>query len=199
MFESKDRAADPRFGVNVPCSGDCPTEPAKRFRFAITWTSLTAQLALRKADERTSATALQPVREISLTAPAGMAVTPLSGPETRSDSNARWEMVVPKMVRPDPGSKALVPAPITGYRNGATYSPMSLPTLTHLENARSPLLSRAFAVIERRAKALLAGPSKPTDAISGRSSRLQVLPLNGASFRIPSETQIARIEDFQVA
>lgn len=213
MFDSRGRSSDPRFGVNVPCSDGCRTEPAKRFRFAITWTSLTGQLALREAVERISATAGQPAREMkqsSLAAVAGIAVPPLNRPKTRSDSNARWEMVVPKMVRTDRGSKALTAALTTDYRNGNINSPISIPTLSSLENARPPLLSRAFAVMERCTRSLLAGSSKPIDTTpisfldaprlalaNGRFRRLQVLQLNAPSLQIPSENQIAKVEDIQ--
>ena len=213
MFDSRGRSSDPRFGVNVPCSDGCRTEPAKRFRFAITWTSLTGQLALREAVERISATAGQPAREMkqsSLAALAGIAVPPLHRPETRSDSNARWEMVVPKMVRADRGSKALTAAPISDYGKGDIHSPISVPTLTCLENARPPLLTRAFAVIERCTRSLLAAPGKPIDTspiffldsprlalANGRSNRSQVLQLNAPSFPTPSENQFAKIEDLQ--
>lgn len=210
MFDSRGRSAAPRFGVNAPCSGAYPTEPAKRFHFAITWTSLTGQLALREAVERTYAAERQPAKQSSLAAFAGIAVPPLHRPETRPDSNARWEMVVPKMVRADRGSKALTTAPITDYSNGEIYSPISIPTLTCLENARPPLFSKAFAAIERCTRSLLGGPSKPIDTRSiffldsprlalanGRSNRSQVLQLNAPSFPIPSGNEIAKIEDTQ--
>ncbi len=197
MFDSRGRSADPRFGVNVPCSG-YRTEPAKHFRFAITWTSLTRHLDLREAVHPTSAI-------------ASIAVPPLQRSEPQPDSKARWEMVVPKMVRADRESKASTIVRVIDNRNGRLHPPISIPTLTCLENARPRFLARAFAVIERCTRSLVAGPAKTIDGIplwsgvdsprlalaNGRSSRLQVLQLNAPSFPIPSENQIGKIEGVQ--
>jgi hypothetical protein len=209
MFDSRGRSADPRFGVKAPCSGGRRTEPAKPFHFAITWTSLTRHLALREAVERTSAIASHPAGEMkqpSFATLAGIAVMPLERPETRCDSDARWEMVVPKMVRPVRGSKALPTAPITDNRNRDIYPPIYAPTLTCLDNARTPLLSRAFAAIGRRTRLLLAGPAKTIDAIphwsrlaspgfalaNGQASRSQVLQLSAPSPSFSAENPIAQ-------
>ena len=210
MFDSRGRSADPRFGVNASRSNGRRTEPAKPFHFAITWTALTSHLTLRDAVERTSATASHPAREMkqqSFAALADIAVTPLERPETRSDSEARWEMVVPKMVRPERGSKALPKAPIHDNRNRDTYPPIYTPTLTFLDNARTPLLSRAFAAIGRRTRLLLAGPAKIIDATiplwsrldspgfalaNGTASRLQVLQLSAPSPSISVENRVAQ-------
>ena len=202
MFDSKGRSAELRFGVDAPCSDSRRTEPAKPFQFAITWTSLTGHLALREAVERTPATASHPAAEMkqpSFAAAAGIAVMPLERPKPRSDSEARWEMVVPKMVRPDRGLKALPTAPITD--NPKIYPPIYTPTLTSFDNARTPLLSRAFAAIGRRTRLLLAGPAKTVDAIphwsrldspgfalaNGWASRSQVLQLSAPSPSISAE------------
>jgi hypothetical protein len=209
MFDSRGRSADPRFGVNAPCSDGRRTEPAKPFHFAITWTSLTGHLALREAVERASATASHPAGEMkqpSFAALAEIAVVPLERPETRCDSDARWEMVVPKMVRPDRVSKALPAAPITDNPSRDIYPPIYTPTLACLDNLRAPLLSRAFAAIGRRTRLLLAGPAKTIDAIphwsrldspgfalaNGRASRLQVLQLSAPSPSISVEDPVAR-------
>jgi hypothetical protein len=192
MLDSKGRSAKPRFGVDAPCSDGRRTEPAKPFHFAITWTSLTGHLALREAGERAPAPATHPAREMeqpSVAALAGIAVTPFERPETRSDSEARWEMVVPKMVRPGRGPKALPTGPITDNPNRETYPPIYTPILTCLDNARTPLLSRAFAAIGRGTRLLLAGPAKTIPHWSrldspgftlanGRASRSQVLQLS---------------------
>ena len=213
MFDSRGRSADSRFGVNAPRSGGRRTEPAKPFHFAITWTSLTGHLELREAVERTSATAGHLARETkqsSLGTFAGIAIPPIDRPETRSDSKARWEMVVPKMVRADHGSKALT-APITDNRNGDIYPPFSIPTWTCIDNAQRPLLSRAFAAIGRRTRSLLAGPAKTVDAVpvwprpdssrlalaNGRASRFQVLQLSAPSSSISAENQIALPEGIE--
>jgi hypothetical protein len=215
MFDSRGRSADPRFGVNAPCSDGRRKEPAKPFHFTITWTSLTGHLALREAVERTSATASQPAAEMkepSFAVVASIATTPLKRPETRSDSDARWEMVVPKMVRPDRGSKALPTAPIHDNRNRDTYPPIYAPTLTCLESPRTPLLSRAFAAIGRCTRLLLAGPAKTIDATiplwsrldssgfalaNARASRSQVLQLSAPSPSISVENRIAQQEGLE--
>jgi hypothetical protein len=211
MFDSRGRSADPRFGVSAPCSEGGPTEPAKPFHFAITWKSLTGHLTLREAVERTSATASHPAGEMkqaSFAARAGIAATPLERPETRCDSDARWEMVVPKMVRPDRGSKALPTAPIADNRNRDIYPPIYPPTLPCLDNPRTPLLSRAFAAIGRCTRLLLAGPAKTIDPIplwsrldspgfalaNGRASGLQVLQLSAPGPSISAQDPIAQQE-----
>jgi len=204
MFDSRGRSADPQFGANAPCSNGRRTEPAKPFHFAITWTSLTDHLALRQAVERTSRTvshSAAEMKEPSFAALAGIAAKPLERPETRCDSDARWEMVVPKMVRPDRGSKALPAAPINAYRNREIYPPIYTPTLISLDHVRTPLLSRAFAAVGRYTRLLLAGPAKTVDVIplwsrldppgfalaNGRASRLQVLQLSAPSPSISAE------------
>ncbi len=198
MFNSRDRSTDPRFGVNVPCSSGYRTEPAKRFRFAVAWTSLTSHLDLCEAVERTSAI-------------AAIAVPPIERYAPHSESDARWEMVVPKMVRTGRGSKVLDTAPKTAGRNGDFYPSVSIPAMSSLENARPRLLSRAFSAIERCTRSLLAGPTKTVDAIpfwsrldpqqvavaNGRPSRLQVLQLSAPNFPVPSENQIFKTGDIQ--
>src|SRR5947209_5102864 len=123
MFDTRGRSVDPRFGFNVPRSIGGRAELAQRFRFATTWASLTAHLELREAAELMSAAAresAQGVKQASLAAIAGVAAPSWSQrPETRSDSNARWEMVVPKMVRADRVPPALSKAaPFADHRNG---------------------------------------------------------------------------------
>ena len=201
MFDSRGRSEDPQFGANAPCSNGRRTEPAKPFHFAITWASVTGPLALRQAVERTTATVSHPIGETKQASLAAIAVTPLERPETRSDSDARWEMVVPKMVRPDRGSKALPEAPINAYSNRDIYPPIYTPTLISLDHVRTPLLSRAFAAVGRYTRLLLAGPAKTIDVIPlwsrldspgfalahGRASRLQVLQLSAPSPSISAE------------
>jgi hypothetical protein len=201
MFDSRGRSADPLFGVDAPCADGRGREPAKPFHFAITWTSLTRHLALREAVERASAIASHSAHEIkqpSFTALAGIAVKPRERPEARSDTDARWEMVVPKMVRPDRGSNALPMVPITDNRNRHGYVPIYTPTL---DNARQPLLAGAFAAVGRYTRSLLAAPAKSMDAIlvwsrrdllglnlaNGRASRPQVLQLSAPSPSISAE------------
>ena len=204
MFDSRGGLANSRFGTNAACSNGRAPEPAKPFHFAITWTSLTGHLALREAVERTSATASHPVgetKQASFAALAGVAVTPIERPRTQSNSDARWEMVVPKMVRPDRASKALPAAPANDYRDRDNYPPIYTPTLTCFDNVRTPILSRAFAAIGRRTRLLLAGPAKTIDATplssrldsagfalaNGRASRIQVLQLNAPSPSMSAE------------
>jgi hypothetical protein len=139
-----------------------------------------------------------------------MAVAPLIPvEETRSDSGARWEMVVPKMVRPDRAQQetAGTAAPAQ-YRRDDTYLPISIPTASDSRNPFAPSLSRVFAALGRRTRSLWSGPSQPVDTTpisfldaqrlaleSSRSSRVQVLQLNAPSFSTPARNQLARIED----
>lgn len=109
------------------------------------------------------------------------------------------------MVRADRGSKALTTPPIIDKRKGDIYPPFSIPTLTCFDNARRPLLSRAFAAIGRRTRSLLAGPAKTIEAVpvwprpdsprlafaNGQASRFQVLQLSAPSSSISAENQIA--------
>ena len=214
MLDSRGRSVDPRFGINAPCSDGRRPEPAKPFHFAITWTSLTGHLALREAAERTAVIASHPAREMkqsSIAAVAGIAVMPLQRPEARKDSDARWEMVVPKMVRPDRASQALPAAPIVENPNRNIYSPIYTPTLACFDNARTPFFSRAFAAIGRRTRLLLAGPAKTSDAIphwsrvdspgfasaNGRGSRLQVLQLSAPGPSSSAEDPILQQEGLE--
>lgn len=210
MLDSTGRSADPRFGVDAPCSDSRRREPAKPFHFAITWTSLTRHLELCEAVERASTTASHSVREMepSSAALASIPVTPFERPGTRADSDARWEMVVPKMVRPDRGSKALPTAPLTDNRNRDIYPPIHIPTLTCFDNTRQPLLSRAFAAIGRCTRLLLAGPTKTIGATplwsrldspglalaNGRASRLQILQLSAPVASISVQDSSAQQE-----
>jgi len=212
MFDANDRSLEPRFGVNAPRSDGSRANAAKRFQFAITWTTVTAHLELREAAELTSAPMGEPQRakQLGVAAVAGMAVVPLiPREETRSDSNARWEMVVPKMVRADRVSQDPAgPAPHAQQRQGEKYLPISIPTTSDLRSPFPPSLSKLFAALGRRTRSLLAGPSKPigTTPISvlgaprfalanGRSSHFQVLQLNAPGFPIPAQNQIVRIGD----
>jgi hypothetical protein len=140
------------------------------------------------------------MKQTSFAAAAGIAVTPFERPKPRSDSDARWEMVVPKMVRPDRGPKALRTAPIDNP-NCEIYPPIHTPTLACFDKARTPLLARAFAAIGRRTRLLLAEPAKTIDATphwsrldspgfalaNGRASRLQVLQLSAPGPSISAE------------
>ena len=213
MFDSRGRSIDPRFGANVLRSDGGRGEHAKRFRYTITWTSLTAHLELRCANELMPAAAagkaVQGVKPASLVALAGVAPPPrILRPETRSDSIGRWEMVVPKMVRADRVSPPLnEAAPFANYRNGDVYPPISIPMFASLGNPSSPFLSRALSSIGRRTRSLLAGPAKPIDRsrldspwfslANGRASRSQVLQLNAPSSPIPAENQIAKNGDIE--
>ena len=69
-------------GTMLDPTGVCRAEPAKQFRFAVTWTSLTAHLRPCEAQDR--------------------GLVPQVVAPTLVPSDARWEMVVPKMVRMSP-------------------------------------------------------------------------------------------------
>src|SRR5438045_2579481 len=107
MFDLRGRSGDPLFGVGASCVGGRGRETAKSFRFAITWECLTGHLALRTSVERASPSAshlAHGMKQPSLAPLAGIAAKPRERLEARSNTDARWEMVVPKMVRPDRGS-----------------------------------------------------------------------------------------------
>jgi hypothetical protein len=199
MVDLTGRSIDPRFGVNAPRSGGRSREPAARFRFAITWTSLTAHLELREAAEWTWAVLgerAEGVKQSSLAALAEVAVPALiQRPETRFDSSARWEMVVPKMVRADRLSPALTEAaPLTDHRNGDVHPPIAIPTFASAGNPLSPLLSRVLSVIGRRTRPLLAGPANPTETEpfwSGLDAPQSTIANNRASSPIAARNQIA--------
>lgn len=211
MFDSKGSSVEPRFGVNVPPSDAHRAKPAKSFRFGVTWTSLTAGLQLRPAAELTSAAAgeYQKANQSSLAALAAAAREPLNqGAQTRPD-NARWEMVVPKMVRPERASPELIKAasPVQ-HRNHEIYTAIPVSTPASLRKPLPESLASVLAAIGRRTKSLLAGPGKPIDtapvwshfdpqrlAFTARASRLQVLQLSAPSSPIPAETHNAKNKD----
>lgn len=218
MFDLRGRALEPRFGLSVPRSNGARSEPAKPFRFAVTWTSLTRHLDLCQAAQRTSALSDQPARELTqsyLPVLAGIAVPELQRPDTRFPSRDRWEMVVPKMSRADRASNALT-STLSGHANGELHPSVSMPTLDALESGRHRLLSRTFAALERCTKSLLTGPAKHIDVIpvwsrleppqlasaNGRSHRSQILELQGDRFqvpleKVPPENRIAKIDNLQ--
>ena len=127
-------------------------EQPRRFHFAATWSSLTAHLQLRESTGRTYAAHLQS----SALALASPAVSPLA-PRRELPSNGRWEMVVPKMVRT--GRKTFEPA-ILNSPSAPALLPFEAPPMFANYGAQ-PFLSRAFSVIGRRTRALLAGPAPP--------------------------------------
>ena len=210
------RTVDPRFGVDVPRSDGRRTERAKSFRFAVTWTSLTAHLELREAVARTSAAAAKAApaakyNQANLRTLAVITVpSAIEKPETQSESTGRWEMVVPKMVRADRVPRALTKAAPFGdeLRNGDVNRPIPIPAFASLGTPLPPFLSKVLAVIGRRTRALLAAPDKPVDAPSwsrpdsprlgfanGAASRSQVLQLNAPNSSIPGEETFAPNED----
>lgn len=159
----------PRFGVNAPRSSVAPVEPMKPFRFVVSWTSLTATLSLREARAMDAAPANRTVL------PAVMVPLPVPPRETPAASSARWEMVVPKMVRVNGAPRAL---PAEAPHDRHADHPM-------FASSEAPFLSRAFSSMGRRTKALLMAPAQTMEVIppppshtNGRPSRLQILQLN---------------------
>lgn len=212
MFDSKGSSVEPRFGVNVPPSDAHRAKPARSFRFGVTWTSLTTGLQLRPAAELTSAAAgtYPKATQSSLAVLAAAARQPLNlGAQTRSDSSPRWEMVVPKMVRPERVSPDLIKAaPPVQHRNHEIYTAIPVSTPASLRKPLPESLASVLAAIGRRTKSLLAGPGKTIDAapvwshfdrqrlaFAARTSRLQVLQLSAPSSPLPVETRNAENED----
>ncbi len=127
------------------------TEEPKCFHFAITWSSLTSQLLLSEASNRNHSVN---VRSSEL-APAKQTV-PLLAQTPEPESNARWEMVVPKMVRTGRRTFASVNSPPNS--EAAAKAIASYPSPPFANFTAQPFLSRAFSVIGRRTRALLASP-----------------------------------------
>jgi hypothetical protein len=99
--------------------------------------------------------------------PASSALTvvlppaPLLAPEAEPDSNDRWEMVLPQMVRS--GHKTFAPAGSltpSGEVGGAS-PPYAPPMFTNFEAQQ--FLSKAFSAIGRCTRALLASPAPLAD------------------------------------
>jgi len=169
MQDSTRRSVAPRFGVNGPRLGSGRAEPSKSFHFVVTWASVTAHLSLiEAADLKTPATVES--HGASLAAVAAVAVVPhMPPPPVRSESKARWEMVVPKMDRVN-----RVPQALPGG-NDYDYPPASIPAMPGLlTTPPAPLLTRAMAMIGMR----------------GRSSNLQSLQLNAPSPVSPADKTV---------
>lgn len=108
MGTSKASSAAPRSVVENPGSMELSpvqaTSQPRDFHFAVTWVTLFAYLDLIEAtgprtriENPSSSMALVPV----------VASAPLMEQRTMHDSNAAWEMVVPKMIRT--GARTFVP------------------------------------------------------------------------------------------
>jgi hypothetical protein len=139
-------------GPNTRVEGGRPTEQPRCFQFTITWSSLTAQLQLRETTGRTYAQRPQSQALV----PAARS-TPAAARTPQPESSGRWEMVVPKMVRT--GTKSFASANSFNPPEAAagTGSSSSQPMFANF--GAQPFLSRAFSVIGRRTRALLAGPA----------------------------------------
>lgn len=122
----------------------------KPFRFAVTWSSLTAHLApCEIGDFREPVSA--PVQAVA-TVVAVPAVEKVAVPE------ARWEMVVPKMVRPEPRpTMTLQPRPV-------------------MQDHSNQLFSRVLTALGRGPRKLLEAPEAQPVRPTGRA--LQTLGLN---------------------
>jgi hypothetical protein len=138
-------------------------EPAKRFRFAVTWSSLTAHLEPCEVDH--AAPAAAPAN--SLVA-AGLAALALPHQEEAESSAARWEMVVPKMVRngSDPGAaERPQPRPAAeGQWNG--YTPPE-PARPSPATPSQTLLSRLLSALRERTRPKLSATATPSPKPAG--------------------------------
>ncbi len=130
---------------NTRVDGGHPAEQPRCFQFTITWSSLTAGLQLRETAGRTCAR----------TPPSQVLVPTAHTPQ--AESNGRWEMVVPKMVRTGPKSFPSANSFRPSEAAAAASSAFSRPMFANF--GAQPFLSRAFSVIGRRTRALLAGPA----------------------------------------
>jgi hypothetical protein len=133
------------------------TEQPKCFHFTITWSSLTAELQLRETTGRTYA---EP-RQSQALAPVARGI-PAVAHKPEPEVSGRWEMVVPKMVRT--GSKSFAsPSSFRSPEAADRTGPHSSPPMFANFGAQ-PFLARAFSVIGRRTRALLAGPAPAAQA-----------------------------------
>jgi hypothetical protein len=136
-----------------PKSSSVDAGRAKHFRFAVTWSSLTAHLEPCEINDLAEATS-PPIQastyiQESALSPASRIASPLSQNEdAESAPDARWEMVVPRMVRPHPRPGPTVPSlpMMKTAPSGIDFQPPK------------PLLLRALAAIGRGSRKLLAGP-----------------------------------------
>ena len=144
-------------GPKTRDEGGRRTEQPRCFHFTVTWSSLTAQLQLRETTGRTHA---EP-RQSQALAPVARGI-PAVAHKPEPEVSGRWEMVVPKMVRTGPksfASPSSFRSPEAADRTGPHSSPPMFPNF-----GAQPFLSRAFSVIGRRTRALLAGPAPPAQA-----------------------------------
>jgi hypothetical protein len=130
----------------------------KHFRFAVSWSALTANLEPCKLDSwlDSASPAAEPVvyaQSMALSPPSFVAPPWIQQPEAaESESVDRWEMVVPKMVRPHTKPVAeirLHPTNRLGHFGLETSSGHAV------ESAKPLLLARVLSAIERRARTLL--------------------------------------------
>lgn len=168
---------------------DCFAEQPRDFSFAVTWSTLIANLEPIQVADPAFMRVEAPL-SVATFAPAGVPALvsvehPIPTRVPERESGARWEMVVPKMVRATArGSVAprSVPSPRT--------KPRFLFTHEHDEHAyppEKPWLSRTLSAISGRTKSLLPGAPE----------NLQLLRLNPAKpvasgvDRIATEEEIA--------
>jgi len=139
-------------GPKTRDQGGRRTEQPRCFHFTITWSSLTAQLQLRETTGRTYA---EP-RQSQALAPVARGI-PAVAHKPEPEVSGRWEMVVPKMVRTGPKSFTSASAFRSPEAAAETRPSFSAPMFANF--GAQPFLSRAFSVIGRRTRALLAGPA----------------------------------------
>jgi hypothetical protein len=144
-------------GPKTRDQGGRRTEQPRCFHFTITWSSLTAQLQLRETTRHDCAK--PPQSQALALAARGI---PAAAHKPEPEVSGRWEMVVPKMVRTGPKSFASA----SSFRSPEAADgtgPYSSPPMFANFGAQ-PILSRAFSVIGRRTRALLAGPAPAAQA-----------------------------------
>lgn len=113
-------------------------ERPRDFSFAITWSTLMTHLEPLQAADRMFAPAVEPSNPLALVA---VEKTLTTEQNFEPESRARWEMVVPKMVRP-PAKTSAPPLSVPAARAALPAKPTGKPfsrTLTAISAARSLL------------------------------------------------------------
>jgi hypothetical protein len=145
-----------------------PKSSSKHFRFAVTWTSLTAHLEPCSVEDRVEviaevvevATYMQP----TVILPATFVAPPLAQyEEAQAPVRDRWEMVVPKMERPERKTVAARAMAAVGRHTRALLAApeveVSEPVVAvipnepkHQPSAREISLSKIYSALQRRSE-----------------------------------------------
>ncbi len=167
-----------------PKSSSADAGPAKHFRFAVTWSSLTAHLEpceIHDLAEATSAPIEEACVPSSVLSPASL-MAPLAAQNhpAASAPDGRWEMVVPKMVRLNPKPVTTIPS-----RPAIQVAAIASEANAHASAHSKPLFSRVLTAIGQGSRRLLTAPdeqlaAEPAARTNGHANGggLQTLQLN---------------------